>query len=266
MYTRMSEADLERSVKRFDKQFGRLYDLRIHNPDNILPGRAIYTANHFHHFDPIFILYAIARHSRVLAHQLAKPDLFRMPVIGRALKEYQAVVTPRPDQGEAFDFDDYERMKDEIEIIINKDEPLSFAYAAKMTRNYEVSASSASLEAATATSGPLTLVKKFRGLFIVPVAVETYQKRSPRLLLRAFFTLTGLRGLFPVRKRHAADVIFGRPIDIDAFLATTNPHTGRKNSRQNLIEYVVGEVYALRRLLDEQNKKDPARSLSLYTR
>lgn len=261
MRKKLTAEELRLSVDRFERQFGRLYDINIHNPENILPGRGIYTSNHFHHFDPIFILYAIARFREVLAHQLAKPDLFRLPVIGRLLKRYQAVVTPRPSQGESFDFEDYDRMKEEIETVMEKDEPLSYAYAARMTRNHQLDEESAAREAGTATSGPLTLVRKHRGLQLVPVAVEVYQKRSPKLVAGAALTLSGIRSWFPVRKKHAVDVIFGEPVDIDEFLSREKPGTGKRNGRQDLITHAVEQVYELRRMLARKNERDPLRSL-----
>ena len=260
----LSPEELEKSTTLFDRTFGKMYDLHIHSAGNILPGRAIYTANHFHHFDPIFILYAIARFGKVLAHQMTKPSLYKIPFFKKALKKYKTIVTPRPSQGEDFDFDDYERMKLEVQESLDKDEPISYAYAARMTKNYKIDKQSIEKEKQIATSGLLSIVRKQRGLKIVPVAVETYQKRSRKMIAKAIFTLTGLRSLFPRGKKYAADLIFGEPIDIDTFLNTTNPKTQKRYRRQDLIEHVVEKIYSLRKQLCRENRRDPLRSLEKY--
>jgi len=260
----LSIEELEKSITLFDKKFGQMYDLRIHNSENILPGKAIYTANHFHHFDPIFIVYAIAKFGKVLAHQLAKPSLYKIPFIRKGLKRYQTIFTPRPFRGEIFEFEDYEKMKTEVHKSLEKDEPISYAYAAQMTSNYHINAENISKEQKLATSGILSITRKQRGLKIVPVAVETYQRRSRKMIAKAVITLTGISRLLPKGKKYAAELIFGTPIDIDTFLNTTNSVTGKKNKRQDLIEHLVEEVYHLRELLFEKNARDPKRSLSQY--
>ena len=201
----------------------------------------------------------------MLAHQLTKPSLYKIPFFKKALQKYQTIVTPRPSQGEAFDFDDYERMKQEVLLSLEKDEPISYAYAARMTKNYDIDIENIRKEQELATSGLLSIVRKQKGLKIIPVAVETYQKRSKAMIAKAIFTLTGIQKIFPKNKKKAADLMFGKPIDIDTFLKEQNPKTGRKNKRQDLIEHVVEKVYQLRKKLMKKNEKDPERSLSKYT-
>jgi 1-acyl-sn-glycerol-3-phosphate acyltransferase len=133
---KMSAERIKQGVRFFEKTFGKLYEIRTHHPENIQTGRAIYTANHFHHFDPIFILHAIASQRGVIAHQMAKPSLYRIPLIGKAMRRWGTIVTPRPSHGEEISFEDYERMKMEVESALDNDEALTYANAGTMTDKF----------------------------------------------------------------------------------------------------------------------------------
>ena len=260
----MKKQVITKGLLDFERKFARIYEIHIHNPENTVPGRGIYAANHFHHLDPAFILYAIAKHRNVLPRQLAKPSLFRFPFIRKALKRYKAIMTPRPSRGEVFDFDDFDRMRDDITSTLAEDDPISFAYAAHMTDNFGTDDESHEAEKQHVHSGLLTLTRKIRGLRIIPVAVDTYEKRSGRVFFKAFLILSGLARILPRHKRCAVDVMFGESIDIDAFLATVNPETGRKYTRNQLVERVVDVVFEMRRKLAHINKDNPERSPDKY--
>ena len=251
-------------VRFFDRTLGRLYDIRIHNAERLPEGRAIYTANHFHHFDPVFILYAVARLRGVLAHQLAKPSLFKIPLIGRALHNWGTIVTPRPSHGEEISFADYERMKDEIETAIGNDEALSFAYAGTMTDNFGLDDEALADEQRRANHGLLSLVRKIPGLCLVPVAVETYQKRTNRIYFDALLALSGLFRFFPRRRRFAVDISIGEPIFVDTFLAQPDPATGARRNRASVIAAAIDAVWSLRHELRHLNSDDASRSLDAY--
>jgi 1-acyl-sn-glycerol-3-phosphate acyltransferase len=257
---------IQRGLADFENKFGRIYDIRIYNEANILPGRGIYAANHFHHLDPAFILFAIARHRRVLTRQLAKPSLFKVPFIRGALRRYKAIMTPRPSRGEDFEFDDFDRMRDEITAALEVDEPVSFAYAAHMTESFGVDAESCAAEKKSVHSGLLTLVRKIRGLKIVPVAVDTYEPRTWRVFFKAFLILSGIARLLPRHKRCAVDIMFGEPVDIDEYLQSVDPETGRRNSRHQLVEQMAEKICSMRQALHHINQDDPDRSLQKYTR
>lgn len=260
----LNKKELLKSTCYFESKFGKIYDLRIHNEKNILPGKGIYVANHFHHFDPIFVLYSIAKKKEVLAHQLAKSSLFKLPIIGKALKKFNTIVTPRPNRGEKMSFDDYEKFKDDIYGTLNDNDAISYAYAGTMTRNYPVDSENLSNEIKLANSGLLTVARKIKGLKIVPIAVETYQKRSKKIFFKSFLYLTPLSKFFKPKKRYGVDLMFGEAIDVDDFIKNVEVDKDHRNKRQLLIEHVVGKVFELRQEITQINKDNPDRSPELY--
>jgi len=260
----LNKEELLKSTQYFERKFGKIYDLKIHNSENILSGKGVYVANHFHHFDPIFVLYSIAKKQGILAHQLAKASLFKYPIIGNALKKFKTIVTPRPHRGEKMSFEDYEKFKDDIYGTFANDDAISYAYAGAMTRNYPIDGKHLAKEIKLANSGLLTVARKIKGLKIVPVAVETYQKRSKMIFLKAFLYLTPLSRFFTPKKKFGVDLMFGEPIDIDTYIKQVKVDKDHRNKRQLLIEHVAGEIFKLRQKIAEINKDDPNRSPDLY--
>lgn len=260
----LNKKELLKSTIYFERKFGKIYDLKIHNEKNILPGKGIYVANHFHHFDPIFILYSVAKTKSVLAHQLAKSSLFKLPIIGKALKKFSTIVTPRPNRGEKMSFNDYEKFKDDIYGTLENDDAISYAYAGGMTKNYTIDSDNLAKEIKVANSGLLTVARKVKGLKIVPIAVETYQRRSKMIFLKAFLYLTPLSRFFTPKKKYGVDLMFGKAIDIDTFIKNAKVDKDHRNKRQLLIEHVVGKVFELREKIAKINKDDPNRSTKLY--
>jgi len=252
----MPLSEIEDSIKRFEKKLGRSYDIRIHNPDNVQPGKALYCANHFHYFDPTFLMYAVAKSKKVLAHQMAKPSLYKIPMIAKELRKHKAIMTPRPKKGEKLTKVDYKRMKKEISDYLEIDEPISFAYSGTRTENYGLDEGSKNKEIKASNTGVLTLTQGQSGLRIIPVAIDTYQKNTKKVYARAFIAKLGLLRLFTPKQKIGVDISFGVPIDIDSYLSS---HT-----KKDLMSKVVEEVYHMRIKHFEMNKGDPIRSLSKY--
>ncbi len=260
----LNKKELLKSTQYFEDKFGKIYDIKIHNAENMVLGQGVYVANHFHHFDPIFVLYSVAKKKGILVHQLAKSSLFKFPIIGSALRKFKTIVTPRPHKGEKMSFEDYEKFKDNIHKVFASDSAISYAYAGTMTRNFPIDVEHLAKEIKLANSGLLTVARKIKGLKIVPVAVETYQKKTKMIFIKAFLYLTPLSRFFKPKKRYGVDLMFGKPIDIDTFIKQVKVDKNNRNKRQLLIEYVVGKIFELRQKIAEINKNDLNRSPDRY--
>lgn len=238
-------------------KINRIYQITLHNIENILPGKAVYALNHYHHFDPLFFLYALAESKKILSHHMVKPSLYRLPFAGKYLKTFKTIRTPRQRMGEKLTWHDYEIMKQEVADYLAMDEPVSFSYTGTITKNVRLNSEDLAAEqrAAETNTGMLTLVRHDPDLHIVPVAVDTYQTRKDWDLLNSLVLLSGW---FKKKVKIPVEISFGKPIHIKSFLKT------RGHKKSTLIHKVVEQVYSLRQQRQLEHPDDAARSIERY--
>lgn len=248
---------LQQGIAYAASKIDRIYEISIHNMENILPGKAVYALNHHHHFDPMFFIYALAKAKGILSHHMVKPSLYRIPVAGKYLKRFKTICTPRQRMGEELTWEDYERMKQEVAAYLAMDEPVSFSYTGTITRNVRLTERDLQLEKETAApnTGMISLVKHDKDLHIVPVAIDTFQTRKDWDLVNSLLFLSGW-----IKKKNKipVEISFGKPIHISSFLKT------KGNKKSHLMDKVVEEVFSMRSLRQNEHGEDRTRSIDRY--
>jgi len=253
----LTKDELQKSLELYEKKAGRAYDITLYQTENIQPGKAIYAVNHFHHFDPIFFLYSLAKEKGIMSHHMVKPSLHKFPFIRKYIKYFKTISTPREKMGETLTWEDYFRMKEEVNNYLDIDEPLSFSFSGTITHNVSFSEEDLEKEITLAkhNSGMISLAKHDKDLCIVPVAVDTFEAFKRYDLLRGLFLLMGL---VRKKKKIPVDITFGKPIHIHNFLKK------KGHKKTDLMELVVKKVFELRQQTHLKNKDDKSRSLDRY--
>lgn len=250
------DKDLEWIIDTIDSRLGSAFEINTYGEENILPGKAVYCGNHFHFLDPIFASYPIVRNTEKSIHALAKPSLFRLPILGNYLRKSKAIITPRvKSEGSRAVRDAVNRMTEDISGFLSADEPLYVAYAGTRTKHYSLDMRQE--EKDSVVMGIMHMLKKHDrslDLHIVPVAVETYKKDSKLYFL---YGLGALLGLLHPAEKSPIDVMYGKPVHIGEFLASG------KNKKQ-LFDYIVDSVYDMRLKLHEMHSGDYRRDINRY--
>jgi len=249
--------DLEFILDMIDSKLGNAFDINVYGEENILPGKALYCANHFHFLDPIFASYPVARATEKFTHVFAKPSLFSLPVIGNYLKRSRAIKSPRTKkEGHSKVHDALKDMTSAVYDSLKRDEPLYIAYSGTRTKHYSLDMRQEEKDGVM--MGIMNILKKCdekRDVFMVPVAVETYKKDSKLYFVYGLFALLGLVN---PNEKSPIDVMYGKPIHIGQFLYDHG------NNKKELFDYVVDSVYNMRVKIHDMHLRDHRRDLSRY--
>lgn len=257
----MSESQLEEAIKEYEDNVGAYYDIKIWNPENVQAGRAIYVANHRHNSDPTFLMYGIIKEGKVLVHQFAKLYLFRIPVLGKELKRMKTIPVPTPKRRKKSHKERREdilkytqQMDGDIVKYLSMDEPISWAYSGTRMDNALLTEENKQAEINAIKTGVIKRVqKKFDKsleMYLVPVAIETYEKDSNLLFLKSLLMKKGFYKIFPPRQKKGVDVMFGEPIFMAEYLS-------EGNNIYDLVKHSVEEIWDMRKEIHDFYKKNP---------
>ncbi|MAG08155.1 hypothetical protein CMO89_01675 [Candidatus Woesearchaeota archaeon] len=280
----------------FELTLGRGYSLRIHDFENAegLGSKALYAANHFHYFDPFFVGYAVSKNKDIWIHYIAKSELFHMPLIGPYVRNSRAIEIVRPYDVVKHEDGTIERVPNdekekqfkgsiratqrEIADMLKEDHSICFALSGTRTRNYGLDDASRENELMYLEDGEMheekkslismtILPEKKSGydIFIVPVAVETYQKDSKKVIIKGVQALlkkyNPLLRLYEPKNKVPGDIMFGTPVHVGEFLSSRK----RKTGKQDLAEKLRDDIWEMRRRLANINEGDSERSLSKHS-
>lgn len=252
------DKNLEWILNTIDNRLGSAFEINVYGEENIVPGKAVYCGNHFHFLDPIFASYPVAKNTERLIHAMAKPSLFKLPVIGNYLRKSGAIKTPRiKKEGHKAVKGALDEMSKDISSFLSSDEPIYIAYTGTRTKHYPLDMREA--EKDSTVMGIMSLLKKYDrslDLEIVPVAVETYKRDSKFYFI---YGLAALLGLLHPREKSPIDVMYGKPIHIGEFLS-------KGKNKKELFDYIVDSVYDMREKLHEMHSGDYRRDISRYGR
>ncbi len=180
-------------------------------------GPFVMTANHITEFDPLVTAYTLWRHGRV-PHYLAKASLFRVPVLGWALRVTGQVAVERAARGQNNTIVQGER-------IIAEGLGLVIYPEGTLTRDPD-------LWPMRGKSGAVRIALE-TGVPLIPIAHWGAQKILPRWSKR-------LR-LFP---RKTVDVIIGEPLDL-------SPWMGKKLDAETVSSATLFVMQAITALVEE---------------
>ena len=252
--------NLEEAIRKTEKLFKKGYTVNIQQKEKIPEGPGVVIANHFNYLDPLFVLYSVAKETKRKPHPIVKQELLRMPIARKYMQLCEAIATPRPKKGEKITKEDIKRLKNEIKNYLEKGELIYLAYSGTRTGRYHnfwlnEEALEKELELARQNTGIIGLIHKMhiKNLWIMPVAIDTYEKDSSKIFGKM---LLGDLGLFIYLNKKPIDIIFGKPRFLeDALNAET---------KQELMEEITKEIFELRKKNHEKYLEDDSRSLEKY--
>ncbi len=193
-------------------------------------GAFIMTPNHYTDFDPLVAAYAVWKHGRV-PRFLAKASLFKVPVLGAAMRATGQIPVERAAAGKDPLAAAAQLVKDEFALIIYPEGTL--------TRDPE-------LWPMRGKYGAARLALQY-GVPVIPMATWGAQRVLPRWSKRI--------SVFP---RKPIEVIFGDPVDLSRWAGRHTDQVALAESTLAIMQAITALVEELRGEVAPAERWDPA--------